>query len=77
MANPDDPKLLETTGQLLNRTDTKLWPVFFLLVGLSAALLVSPEGWSVGRRLAAGVVFGVGGTFCVILPRIIGGHDFN
>lgn len=74
---PEAPSLLETTGQLLNRTDTKLWLLFFLVVGLIAAALTSPADWSLARRLVAGVMFGVGGTFCVILPRIIGGHDFN
>ncbi len=77
MSESDTPQLSETISMLLNRTDTRLWLMFFLIVGLASAAVIAPEGWSGGRRLVAGLLFGVGGTFCVILPRIIGGQDFN
>lgn len=67
----------ENTVALVNRFDTQVWLVVLTIVGLVVAFALFPEEWSAGRKVLAGVFTGVGSTFCVFMPRMIGGHDFN
>lgn len=69
--------LKQNTIALLNRRDTQVWLVILTAVSLGLGLVLFPAEWSVGRKLAGGLLTGVGSVFCVFLPRMIGGRDFN
>ncbi|MBX2801714.1 MAG: hypothetical protein KTR31_28810 [Myxococcales bacterium] len=64
-------------GGLWARTDTQIWLGLFVGIGLAVGLVLFPDDWSIARKLAGGVLLGVGATFCVFMPRMIGGRDFN
>lgn len=77
MNGSEPPKLGESLRSLVVRPEIGRWTAVFLVVGLVAAFWAGPESWSVARKIAAGVLFGVGATFCLLLPRMIGGRDYN
>lgn len=63
--------------ELLVRGDTRWWLFILVVVSVPLALVFMPEDWSASRKLAGGMLAGVGSLFCVFLPRMIGGRDFN
>ncbi|MEN0066878.1 MAG: hypothetical protein AAGA48_32405 [Myxococcota bacterium] len=65
-----------TLARLLVRRDVQIWIVLLTTIGLIGSFTLLPEDWSVPRRIAAGVLFGVGSAFCFALPRMIGGREF-
>lgn len=65
------------TLALLERTDTRRWLMILTVGSVVAATVLLPEDWSLVRRVAGGALMGVGSGFCVFMPRMIGGHDFN
>lgn len=66
-----------TMARLLVRRDVQIWIVLLTVIGLVGAFTIAPVEWGLGRRVAAGVLFGVGSAFCFAMPRMIGGRDFN
>ncbi len=66
-----------TLARLLERRDVQVWLVLLTVIGIVGAFLVLPEDWSVARKLAAGVLFGVGSVYSFALPRMLGGHHYN
>ena len=77
MVESDTPDWKRNTVALLNRTDTQVWLLVLTVFSVLVVLFLFPEDWSLGRKLAGGVLTGVGSLFCVFLPRMIGGQDFN
>ena len=74
----EGPAQLSTSlVSLIIRPEIGLWTVFFIIIGEVAAFYFAPTEWSVMRRVAAGILFGIGSTFCLLLPRMIGGADYN
>ncbi|MEO0600019.1 MAG: hypothetical protein AAF211_01205 [Myxococcota bacterium] len=65
-----------TLARLLVRRDVQIWLVILTAIGLVASFTLLPEDWSVARKLAAGVLFGVGSAYCAALPRMLGGRDY-
>jgi len=64
-------------ARLMARRDVQIWTVLLTILGLVGAFTVMPEDWSTGRRIAAGVLFGVGSAYCFALPRMLGGRYYN
>ncbi len=75
--DPDRPNLQASLYGLVVRPEIGLWTLAFIVLGELAAFAMAPDEWSVLRRVSAGVLFGVGATFCLLLPRMIGGRDYN
>lgn len=66
-----------TIARLLVRRDVQIWLVILTALGLVGAFTVLPADWSAARRVAAGILFGIGSAYCFALPRMLGGHDYN
>lgn len=77
MSDDEPAKLSESLRGLVARPEIGRWTVVFVVAGLAGAFWFGPDSWSVARKIAAGGLFGVGATFCLLLPRMIGGHDYN
>ena len=73
----DRPDLRASVLGLVIRPEIGVWTVIFIAIGEVAAFAMAAPEWSVARKVAAGVLFGVGCTFCLLLPRMIGGRDYN
>ncbi|MEM6930048.1 MAG: hypothetical protein AAF602_24125 [Myxococcota bacterium] len=65
-----------TLARLLVRRDVQIWLIVLTAIGLVGSFVLLPDHWSVARKLAAGVLFGVGSVYCAALPRMLGGHGY-
>jgi len=71
------PSPTSTLVRLFNRTDVQIWLVVLIVIGLVGAFTMLPADWGVARKVAAGMLFGVGSAYCFALPRMLGGEHYN
>ena len=76
-AEEPSPELGRATTALFLRREVQLWTLAFVIVGIAIGFVLFPTEWSVFRKFAGGVLLGVGSVFCLLLPRMIGGRDYN
>ena len=68
---------ISTLARLFSRLDVQIWLAALVAVGLVGAFTMLPAEWGIPRKIAAGVLFGFGSAYCIALPRMLGGQNYN